>query len=421
MDATAALADPPGDAAGRAAKAGSGAASAGDVAIALDKVSKRFADGTVAVQEISLAVPRGELVCLVGPSGCGKTTTLKMVNRLIEPTGGRIILEGEDVTKADPVELRRRIGYVIQQVGLFPHLTVAANVATVPRLLGWSKKRQRERANELLELVGLEPSQYGPRYPSQLSGGQRQRVGVARALGADPEVLLMDEPFSAIDPIARARLQDEFLRVQAAVRKTILFVTHDIDEAVRLGDRVAVFRQGGLLEQYDPPARMLGAPATDFVADFVGMDRGLRRLAVTTVDAADLEAPPVVPPSASTSEARSLLAGAPYGIVVGDDGRLLGRVSPAMLDGSSGAADIAADLAQPPAGVVDVGTTLKDALSLMLQHDDGWVAVTDGGRYVGVLAPGSLHSALRRSVETDATDAAAGPTSPPPGQPGATG
>jgi osmoprotectant transport system ATP-binding protein len=416
VDATAALADSAGDAAGHPAGNGSASAAAGDVAITLDKISKRYPDGTVAVQEISLAVPRGELVCLVGPSGCGKTTTLKMVNRLIEPTGGRIILEGEDVTKVDPVELRRRIGYVIQQVGLFPHLTVAANVATVPRLLGWNKKRQRDRANELLELVGLEPSQYGRRYPSQLSGGQRQRVGVARALGADPEVLLMDEPFSAIDPIARARLQDEFLRVQAEVRKTILFVTHDIDEAVRLGDRVAVFRQGGLLEQYDPPARMLGAPATDFVADFVGMDRGLRRLAVTTVDAADLEEPPVVPPSTSAGQARALLDGARYGVVVGDDGRLVGRVSPETLDDS---VPTAADAAHPPAGFVDVGTTLKDALSLMLQHDDGWVAVTDGGRYVGILTPGSLHGALRRSVDDDATDARDRPG--PSGPFGATG
>ena len=253
-------------------------------------------------------MPRGELVCLVGPSGCGKTTTMKMVNRLIEPTSGRIILEGEDVTGVDPVELRRRIGYVIQQVGLFPHQTVAENVATVPRLLGWDKKRQRQRADELLELVGLDPRSTARATQPALrrsapAGGRRT------GLGADPEVLLMDEPFGAIDPIARGRLQDEFLRVQAEVRKTVLFVTHDIEEAVRLGDRIAVFRQGGLLEQYDPPAGMLGAPATEFVADFVGMDRGLRRLAVTTVDSADVETPPVVSPSARGS-LRSALAGA---------------------------------------------------------------------------------------------------------------
>jgi osmoprotectant transport system ATP-binding protein len=399
VDATATVA-------GATAEAGDGTA-----AIALDRVSKRYPDGTVAVQEVSLSVPRGELVCLVGPSGCGKTTTLKMVNRLIEPTGGRIFLEGEDVTSVDPVQLRRRIGYVIQQVGLFPHLTVTANVATVPRLLGWDKKRQRRRAEELLELVGLDPRQYGSRYPSQLSGGQRQRVGVARALGADPEVLLMDEPFSAIDPIARGRLQDEFLRVQAEVRKTILFVTHDIDEAVRLGDRVAVFRQGGLLEQYDPPARMLGAPATSFVADFLGADRGLRRLAVTPIGAGDLEHPPVLPGTARAADVRSELRRASWGVVLDERGTLLGEVRPDSVDESG----TAADAARPPAGTVPVGATLKDALALMLRHDDGWVGVLDGDRYVGALTPWSLHTALRRSVESDTS----GGGSPRPATPAA--
>src|SRR4051794_11461290 len=375
-----------------------GSAGNGTAAIALDRVSKRYPDGTVAVQEVSLSVPRGELVCLVGPSGCGKTTTLKMVNRLIEPTGGRIFLEGEDVTSVDPVQLRRRIGYVIQQVGLFPHLTVAANVATVPRLLGWDKKRQRRRAEELLELVGLDPRQYGPRYPSQLSGGQRRGVGVARARGAAPEVLLMDEPFSAIDPIARGRLQDEFLRVQAEVRKTILFVTHDIDEAVRLGDRVAVLRQGGLLEQYDPPARVLGAPATEFVADFVGADRGLRRLAVTPIGDGDLEHPPILSATASAADVRAELRRASWAVVLDERGTLLGEVRP----DSVGERGTAADAARPPAGTVPVGATLKDALALMLRHDDGWVGVLDGDRYVGALTPWSLHTALRRSVDSDA-------------------
>src|SRR5918997_5823846 len=238
----------------------------GDPMIELDGVSKRFPDGTVAVEELDLSVPRGEIVCLLGPSGCGKTTTMKRVNRLVEPTTGRIVLDGDDVTHVDPVQLRRRTGYVIQQVGLFPHQRVWENVATVPSLLGWDKARRRSRADELLELVGLDPAVYRDRWPAQLSGGQRQRVGVARALAADPPVLLMDEPFSAIDPIARERLQNEFLRVQEQVRKTILFVTHDIDEAVRLGDRIAVFRQGGVLEQYDTPATVLGTPATPFVA-----------------------------------------------------------------------------------------------------------------------------------------------------------
>src|SRR5215207_6910292 len=235
--------------------------------IRLDSVSKCFPDGTVAVTDLTLEVPEGQTSVLVGPSGCGKTTTLKMVNRLVEPSGGRIYLDDEDVTGVDPVGLRRRIGYVIQQVGLFPHQTVAANVGTVPSLLGWSKARIAGRTGELLHLVGLEPARFAHRYPHELSGGQRQRVGVARALAADPVVLLMDEPFSAIDPIARARLQEEFLRVQAEVRKTIVFVTHDVDEAVRLGDRIAVLSEGGVLEQYDPPGALLDRPVNDFVAE----------------------------------------------------------------------------------------------------------------------------------------------------------
>jgi osmoprotectant transport system ATP-binding protein len=251
--------------------------------IQLNGVRKQYPDGTVAVDELSLAVPAGELVVLIGPSGCGKSTVLRMINRLIEPSAGRILLDDEDVTQVDPVQLRRRIGYVIQNVGLFPHQTVQANVGTVPRLLGWPRARIRTRADELLDLVGLDPAQFGRRYPHELSGGQRQRVGVARALAADPVVLLMDEPFSAVDPIARARLQEEFLRLQSEVRKTIVLVTHDLDEAVRLGDRIVVLSQGGRLEQYDAPARLLGEPASPFVREFVGADRGIRRLAVTPI------------------------------------------------------------------------------------------------------------------------------------------
>jgi osmoprotectant transport system ATP-binding protein len=251
--------------------------------IQLDGIRKQYPDGTVAVGDLSLEVRAGELVVLIGPSGCGKSTVLRMVNRLIEPTAGRILLDGEDVTKVDPVQLRRRMGYVIQNVGLFPHQTIRANVGTVPRLLGWSRARVRARSDELLDLVGLDPTTFGPRYPQELSGGQRQRVGVARALAADPVVLLMDEPFSAVDPIVRARLQEEFLRLQADVRKTIVLVTHDLDEAVRLGDRIAVLSQGGKLEQYATPADLLGRPATSFVREFVGADRGIRRLAVTPV------------------------------------------------------------------------------------------------------------------------------------------
>ena len=248
--------------------------------IRLERVSKTYADGTTAVAELSLDVGRGEICVLVGPSGCGKTTTMKMVNRLIEPSSGTVWLDGQDVARTDPTELRRRIGYVIQNVGLFPHHRVRDNVMTVPRLLGWDRRRARARAEELLDLVGLDPAVFGDRYPAQLSGGQRQRVGVARALAADPLVLLMDEPFSAVDPVARERLQTEFLRVQAEVGTTVVLVTHDIDEAVRLGTRVAVMRDGGHLEQYAPPAELLTAPASSFVAGFVGSDRLVKALSV---------------------------------------------------------------------------------------------------------------------------------------------
>ena len=233
--------------------------------IRFEHVTKRYADGTTAVDDLSFEVAKGELITLVGPSGCGKTTTMKMVNRLIEPTSGRILLDGEDIADADPVELRRHIGYVIQQVGLFPHKTVLDNTATVPHLLGRPRKQARARAAELLDLVGLDPSVYGDRYPDQLSGGQRQRVGVARALAADPPVLLMDEPFGAVDPVVREHLQNEFLRLQSTLHKTVLFVTHDIEEAVRLGDRIAVYGHGRI-EQLDAPATVLGAPATPYTA-----------------------------------------------------------------------------------------------------------------------------------------------------------
>ena len=369
-----------------------------DPMIRLDGVGKRYEDGTVAVHELDLDVPEGELVVLVGPSGCGKSTTLKMVNRLIEPTIGRILLQGEDVTHSDPVQLRRRMGYVIQQTGLFPHQDVATNVATVPRLLGWDKKRVRTRVTELLDLVGLEPDRFAKRYPHQLSGGQRQRVGVARALAADPPVLLMDEPFGAVDPIVRDRLQAEFVRLQREVRKTVLFVTHDLDEAVRLGDRIAVFRDGGHLEQYDAPARILGAPATDFVRSFVGSDRGLKRLSVTTIDVADLDHPPVVHLDDGIAEATSSLrsAGARWGVVLDDRDGLHGWVAATEPgDGTVG------ERARRMEAWVPVGSSLKAAFAEMLQHDAGWVAVLDGDRYLGVLTPTTLHEALRRSVESD--------------------
>ena len=249
---------------------------------------------------------------LVGPSGCGKTTTMKMINRLVEPTSGRITVDGEDVLSVDPVDLRRRMGYVIQQVGLFPHQTVATNVATVPRLLGWDRRKVDARVQELLTLVGLDPARFARRYPHQLSGGQRQRVGVARALAADPPVLLMDEPFGAIDPITRDRLQAEFVRLQAELHKTVVFVTHDVDEAVRLGDRIAILAEGGRLEQYASPAEVLGHPATPFVADFVGADRGIKRLGVLKVEPAQLTAGaagglPVAPLGATLRDVLALM------------------------------------------------------------------------------------------------------------------
>ncbi|MFF4112806.1 betaine/proline/choline family ABC transporter ATP-binding protein [Streptomyces sp. NPDC001714] len=367
--------------------------------IRFEQVTKRYADGTTAVDGLSFEVAEGELVTLVGPSGCGKTTTMMMVNRLIEPTSGRILLDGEDVAGVDPVRLRRRIGYVIQQVGLFPHRTVLDNTATVPALLGWKRARARARAAELLDLVGLDPKTYGPRYPDQLSGGQRQRVGVARALAADPPVLLMDEPFGAVDPVVREQLQDEFLRMQAAVRKTVLLVTHDIEEAVRLGDRIAVYGQGRI-EQFDTPGAVLGRPATPYVAGFVGADRGLKRLSVTDIEPDDLEQPPVVRPgeSAESAAARLRAEGARWAVVLDTHGDLHGWVGRDEL-AAGGTID---GLVHRMTAWVPVGTPLKQAFGVMLQYDAGWVAVLDGSRFLGVLTPAKLHEALRRSVDADA-------------------
>ncbi len=370
-----------------------------DLMIRLQGVGKTYAGGTVAVQELDLDIPRGQLVTLVGPSGCGKSTTLKMINRLIEPTTGRIELDGEDVTDISAVQLRRRIGYVIQQIGLFPHQTIRSNVATLPKLLGWDKSRTRSRVDELLDTMGLDPETYGDRYPSQLSGGQRQRVGVARALAADPDVLLMDEPFGAVDPVVRGRLQDQFLAIQENLAKTVVLVTHDIEEAVRLGDRVAVFEPGGRLAQYDTPSRVLGAPADEFVAEFVGADRGLRRLAVTAIDLADLELPPVVADHDTLAQARAKLeaAEARWAIVVDSQNRLRGWIGTDECHGT-GSVD---DRAERMDAWVDADASLKDALSTMLQWDAGWVAVLDQDHFLGVLTPNTLHEALRRSVSAE--------------------
>jgi osmoprotectant transport system ATP-binding protein len=317
--------------------------------IRLRGVGKTYDDGTVAVRELDLDVGRGELAVLVGPSGCGKSTTLKMINRLIEPTSGTIEIDGQDVTGADPVKLRRGIGYVIQQIGLFPHQRIRTNVMTVPLLYGESKATARQRADELLDLVGLDPSTYGDRYPHQLSGGQRQRVGVARALAANPPVLLMDEPFGAVDPVVRVRLQDEFLRLQRELGKTVVLVTHDIDEAVRMGDRVAIFEVGGRLGQYGTPVELLAHPADEFVADFVGATAGLRRLTVTPIDRAHLE--PL-------------------------EGRTAGELG----------------------ATVPLGATLEEALAVLLRDDKAVVGVTEGTQFVGVLTPNGIHRALRASL-----------------------
>ncbi len=367
--------------------------------IRFEQVTKRYPDGTTAVDDLSFEVSEGELVTLVGPSGCGKTTTMMMVNRLIEPTSGRILVNGEDIAGVDPVRLRRRIGYVIQQVGLFPHRTVLDNTATVPALIGWKRARARERAAELLDLVGLDPKRYGPRYPDQLSVVQRQWVGVARALAADPPVLLMDEPFGAVDPVVREQLQDEFLRMQAAVRKTVLLVTHDIEEAVRLGDRIAVYGQGRI-EQFDTPGAVLGTPATPYVAGFVGADRGLKRLSVTEIEADDLEQPPVarLDETGENAAERLRAEGARWAVVLDTQGDLHGWVGIDDL----GTSRPVGDRVHRMKAWVPVGAPLKQAFGVMLQHDAGWVAVLDGSRFLGVLTPAKLHEALRRSVDADA-------------------
>jgi osmoprotectant transport system ATP-binding protein len=367
-----------------------------DPMIRLDRVAKRYPDGTVAVEELSLEVPAGEIAVLVGPSGCGKTTTMRMVNRLVDPTSGRIFVGGEDVTRADPVKLRRGIGYVIQQVGLFPHQTVAANVATVPRLLGWERRRSRARVDELLDLVGLDPARHRDRYPHQLSGGQRQRVGVARALAADPPVLLMDEPFGAVDPVARDRLQAEFLRLQEQVRKTVVFVTHDIDEAIRLGDRIAVMREGGRLEQYADPATLLSSPATDFVANFVGSDRTLRRLSVLDVDLSKATSWPVVAAEASPREATAAMdrAEADWAVVTPVDGDPRWISRSAATSGAGGSSSV--EELSAAAGVTRRGETLEHALAALLAHDGPGVIAVDGDAVVGVLTVGAVLAGARR-------------------------
>jgi osmoprotectant transport system ATP-binding protein len=368
-----------------------GTESIGEVHIRLDGVSKRYADGTVAVRELSLDVYRGELVALVGPSGSGKSTTLRMVNRLVEPSSGTIQVDGKDVMHTDPVKLRRGIGYVIQRVGLFPHLSVRENVATVPRLLGWDGARIKARTEELLDLVGLPPKTYAARYPNELSGGQQQRVGVARALAADPPVLLMDEPFGAVDPVARDRLQVEFLRLQEQVRKTIVFVTHDIDEAIRLGDRIAVMSEGGHLEQYADPSTLFSDPATPFVADFVGAERTLRRLSVVPVGHSGLVQWPLVAPGDRLSDCAAAMDAAESAwAVVGNETSVAGWLARSAAAGDGTAAD-----ALEPAIPIVVGASLENALAAILAGNAPGAIVTEGGRYVGVLSAADIVTVAR--------------------------
>jgi osmoprotectant transport system ATP-binding protein len=365
-------------------------------------VTKRYDAGAKhtpgAVNDLSLTVPAGKICVLVGPSGCGKTTSLKMVNRLIEPTSGQILIDGEDAAKRDVIDLRREIGYVIQQIGLFPHQTIGENVATVPRLLGWPKARLRERADELLALIGLEPARYRDRYPSQLSGGERQRVGVARALAADPPIMLMDEPFGAVDPIVRERLQNEFLRLQEELAKTILFVTHDIDEAIKMGDLVAVLQVGGHLAQFAAPEEILANPASEFVARFVGADRGLKRLSLSRV--AELELRRVVTAKvgddAATARREAQADPFRYLLLVDDENRPFGWIGEDEIPTNGALTESMAESMSP---ILNRRTTLKDALSLLLDADvQAGIVVDRKDRVLGLVTVDMIAERMRETA-----------------------
>jgi len=369
-------------------------------------VSKSYDGAQGAVVDLSLLVPAGDICVLVGPSGCGKTTSLKMVNRLVEPTSGQVLIDDQDVMTIDVTSLRRRIGYVIQQVGLFPHQTIADNVATVPRLIGWPKERIRKRTEELLELVGLDPSQVRNRYPSQLSGGERQRVGVARAMAAEPPVMLMDEPFGAVDPIVRERLQNEFLRLHRALGTTVLFVTHDIDEAIKMGSRVAVMRQGGHLAQYAPPVELLAHPASDFVSRFVGVDRGLKSLSLLKVADARLDQGAVARVGEPSDEAirRAREIGAAWVLLLDRAEKPLGWMKVSALKSGQPCTPDDVDASSP---LVTLDTTLRDALSMLLTSAvQTAVVIDERGRYTAVLTFDEIALAFRTEPSTEAVGAA---------------
>ncbi|MHA6779535.1 ABC transporter ATP-binding protein [Pseudonocardia saturnea] len=386
------------------------------IKIRLDGLTKKFpGQAQPAVEELSMEIPEGEIVIFVGPSGCGKTTTMKLINRLIEPTSGRIFLDDEDVTKVDPDRLRRRIGYVIQQIGLFPHQTIAQNIATVPKLLGWDKKRIADRVDELIQTVGMDPDAYRNRYPKQLSGGQRQRIGVARAMSADPDVMLMDEPFGAIDPITRDRLQNEFLRLQAEIKKTIVFVTHDIDEAIKMGDRIAILRDRSQIAQFDTPERILVNPADEFVADFIGRGASLKRLSLSRVRDIELSTWPTVHEGVDLDEARGVLRASDKGslLVLGDGNRPRSWITAEHLAHADGRGLAERGL---PLAVVEPRATLSDTLNEMLTARYSTAVVTDeSGAYAGIVDIDTINEAIRgmRSAEHDRLrDEAAGIDSP---------
>ncbi|MBE1459693.1 osmoprotectant transport system ATP-binding protein [Nocardiopsis terrae] len=365
--------------------------------ITFEGAAKVYPDGTVAVAGLDLTVETAKTTVFVGPSGSGKTTSLRMINRMVEPTGGTVRIDGADIREQDPSRLRRSIGYVIQQAGLFPHRTVLDNIATVPLLLGWRRGKARARAAELMELVGLEPAQ-AKRYPHQLSGGQQQRVGVARALAADPPILLMDEPFSAVDPIVRTSLQDELIRLQRELNKTIVFVTHDIDEAVRLGDRIAVFRPGGELAQYDTPERLLAEPVDGFVESFIGYDRGVRRLSFFPASALSLREDVVFDDEDRVERALTTVGdgGEPWALVVDGDRLPMGWVSAAQLLREPTGVPLGTLELAPYGHTFDVGTdSLRAALDAAVLSPAGRaVGVDDEGRVVGVVSQEDLGAAL---------------------------